>query len=87
MQRDGGVGPSSSRVPEGGGGGRGAAELRTYRDWRKPLWPPREDQDLLCLVLTFGGRWAPALVGRGDNNTAPNIGARGAVVNRPARLQ
>ena len=63
MQRDGGVGPSSSRVPEGGGGGRGAAELRTYRDWRKPLWPPREDQDLLCLVLTFGGRWARALAG------------------------
>ena len=87
MQRDGGVGPSSSRVPRGEEGGRGAAELRTYRDRRKALWPPREDQDLLCLVLTFGGRWAPALVGRGDNNTAPNIGARGAVVNRPARLQ
>ena len=47
MQRDGGVGPSSSsRVPRGEEGGRGAAELRTYRDRRKALWPPREDQDL-----------------------------------------
>ena len=57
----GGVGPSSSRVPRREG--RGAAELRTYRDRTKALWPPREDQDLLCLVLTFGGRWARALAG------------------------
>lgn len=83
MQRDGGVGPSSSRVP---GGRRGSGSGR-IENISKALWPPREDQDLLCLVLTFGGRWAPALVGRGDNNTAPNIGARGAVVNRPAGLQ
>ena len=57
------------------GEGRGAAELRTYRDRRKALWPPREDQDLLCLVLTFGGRWAPPLAGRGDNNSTKYWGS------------
>ena len=87
MQRDGGVGPSSSRVPRGEEGGRGAAELRTYRDRTKALWPPREDQDLLCLVLTFGGRGGPAAPAAVGTITAPNIGARGAVVNRPGRLQ
>ena len=71
-----GVGPSSSRVPRGEEGGRGAAELRTYRDRRKALWPPREDQDLLCLVLTFGGRWAPtSAAGSGDNNSTKYWGS------------
>ena len=72
MQRDGGVGPSSSRVP---GGRRGSGSGR-IENISKALWPPREDQDLLCLVLTFGGRWAPtSAAGSGDNNSTKYWGS------------